>query len=326
VVGRSAPCGSCSWSGFPSAAVAGGASRQIHVKGGSETLVGSSAIDAAPGCTAIYTSGRPDAAHTYRCDQTDKGREYEDGGQSAQLCPADVIGRCGRCLSCSDKISRWLACGVQGALLSHFLERPVLLTSVVVGRKYVEARCALALGVSSRIHTKVYGTSVKLEHCKGGDAGERGHSGADGGRGTQGDGDECLSWAEHDQLVGRHDGRTGCALAPAGGRSNVCRAELFKLFARMCAKCSTQGGSWLRLDFNNDEIDSAVFGKSSRSALTAGCAPNAECDRTIASENGPTTKILEMESYSVAKRAAADWYIAARCCWMSESGLATPGD
>ena len=325
MVGRSAPCGSCSWSGFPSAAVAGGASRQIHVKGGSETLVGTSAIDVAPGCTAIYTSGRRDAAHTYRCDQTGKRSEDEVDGHSARLCPADVIGRSGRCLSCSDKISRWLACGVQGALLSHFLERPVLLTSVVVGRKYVQARCALALGVSSRINTKVYGTNVKLEHCKGGDAGERGHS-ADGGRGTQGDGDECLSWAEHDQLVGRHDGRTGCALAPAGGRSNVCRAELFKLFARMCAKCSTRGGSWLRLDFNNDAIHSVAFGEPCTAALTAGCAAIADCDHDVASESGSATKSLEMESYRAAKRAAADWYTAARSCWMSESGLATLGD
>jgi hypothetical protein len=283
----------------------------------------------APGCTAIYTVSRPGAAHNNRCDHNDTSREYERASESVQLRPADVIGSPGRCLSCSDKISRWIACGVQGALLSHFLERPVWLKSVVVGRKYVEARCALALGVSSRVHTKVYGTSVKLEHFKGGDVGERGHCGADGGRGTQGDGDECLSWAEKDLFVGRHDGRTGSALAPAGGRSNVCRSELFKLFARTCATCSTQHGSWLRLDLNSDHFDRVVFGKSSKSSLTAGLAPKAESD-TIKAESGTIsrncTETLEMEDYSALKRAAAEWYNAARSCWLSETGLTTLGD
>lgn len=325
----SAPCGSCSWSGFPSTAVASGALRQIHVKGGSELSAGERATGMAPGCTVVHTDSRLSAAQHYSYGQSDcKGNEYGDKFQCVMVRPGDVIGRPGRCLSCSDKISRWLICGVQGALLSHFLERPILLTTVVIGRKYVDTRCALALGVSSCMHTKVYGTSVKLEHCKSGDAGEREHNGTDGGRGTQGDGDECLSWAEGDQLVGRHDGRTGCDLSPAGGRSNVCRAELFKLFARACAQCGTQRGSWLRVNLSNDEIGSA-HEKSSSSAFNPSFALKSGSGHTLGSTgDAPSqdcTDSLEMESYDAVKRAAPAWYNAARCLWLSQSGLITLG-
>ena len=51
-------------------------------------------------------------------------------------------------LSCTDKIAKWTVVGVQGALLSHFVE-PVYLTGLVVGELYDEF--ALTRGIVDRI-------------------------------------------------------------------------------------------------------------------------------------------------------------------------------
>ena len=51
----------------------------------------------------------------------------------------------GNVMTCSDKIARWNALGIQGSLISSLIPIPLYLSSVIVGRKYSEAHCKRAL-------------------------------------------------------------------------------------------------------------------------------------------------------------------------------------
>lgn len=144
---------------------------------------------------------------------------------------SDAIGVAGKSLSCSDKIVRWHALGLQGALLSHFLE-PVRLASVVIGRKYDFARCTYATccrgrtrGEAALPHPWMLYSSVKIE-CDGVDT-------ASGGRELAGDGDESISWALGEGAASAHDGRTGTALGGTDAISICSRAVLWHYFLRL---------------------------------------------------------------------------------------------
>ena len=136
--------------------------------------------------------------------------------------------------------------GVKGALLSRFFAAPLRPSTVVVGRKFVAARCARAAQAADA-HFGGGGSDTMrwvearhtLERARARDplavAAVRGGA---IGRERSGDGDECLSWdaGERDDAPRRrHDGRTGRPLSVAGrrgcARSPLSSAALFADYA-----------------------------------------------------------------------------------------------
>lgn len=70
-------------------------------------------------------------------------------------------------LSCSDKIARWLRVGIQGALLSLFLDKPIHLDSIIVGGGCPFSKGALYRALVDRSFNIAYTNQwTVLEHTK----------------------------------------------------------------------------------------------------------------------------------------------------------------
>lgn len=157
-----------------------------------------------------------------------------DPAAPAQYCASGTapVGSGDGCLlSCSDKICRWNALGLQGSLLAHFV-RPMFLRSICVGRRYsrrhLERALCCRIGAFSPAdrrlgpampsgygvaHPSMLCTSVKLD--EGAIA-----TGESDGAHARFDETRCLCWAQGDSSP---------TVLDAGGQSDV-----FSSRAMMC--------------------------------------------------------------------------------------------
>eukprot|EP00658_Telonema_sp_P-2_P038529 TRINITY_DN2761_c0_g2_i1.p1 TRINITY_DN2761_c0_g2~~TRINITY_DN2761_c0_g2_i1.p1 ORF type:complete len:204 (+),score=30.69 TRINITY_DN2761_c0_g2_i1:264-875(+) len=137
-------------------------------------------------------------------------------------------------MSCSDKIARWNVLGVQGALLSHLLHKPIFLSTITVGAKFSEPHCKRAfccrlqdfgpVGEYSVHHPAVMCTAVCF------DQGVIDTSSTGGAS----FGSTCLCWARGDSRAELLNGRTG--LGVDGSVSSVAKVSLAQQFARTLAQ------------------------------------------------------------------------------------------
>eukprot|EP01079_Euglenida_sp_SAG-EU17-18_P006434 gene6434-1147_t len=198
----------------------------------------------------------------------------------------------GSTMTCSDKIARWNALGVQGGLLSHYFA-PLLMATCTVGRKFTQIICERALccrlaagGMLDIHHLSMLCTAVKL------DAGVYDMAAGQGAAFS----DRCLVWSAGRQVETLH-GPTGLVV-PGDGTSFVSRAAL-------CARY----GSVLRLD--SDAVTRASLTK----IADGGSVPYAALKAAVGAAAGYT---LRKEMLLGSPLLFGDW------CVGPESSLRVP--
>uniref|UniRef100_A0A8C4RZI7 Adenosine deaminase RNA specific n=1 Tax=Erpetoichthys calabaricus TaxID=27687 RepID=A0A8C4RZI7_ERPCA len=144
-----------------------------------------------------------------------------------------------RTMSCSDKILRWNVLGMQGALLSHFID-PVYLSSVTLG--YLYSHGHLTRAICCRMSRdgddfqKGLPQPFLLNHPQVGRV-----SVYDSTRQTGRTKESSVNWClADDQAVEVLDGTKGKVDGPKLEVSRVSKSSLFKLFQEMCKKMKRQ--------------------------------------------------------------------------------------
>ncbi|XP_061333950.1 double-stranded RNA-specific adenosine deaminase [Pezoporus flaviventris] len=140
-----------------------------------------------------------------------------------------------RTMSCSDKILRWNVLGLQGALLSHFLE-PVYLSSVTLGYLYSQGHLTRAICCRvARDGSVLQGKLQAPYHINHPEVGRV--SVYDSTRQTGKTKESSVNWCLADESeVEVLDGTKGKVDGPKLEVSRVSKREVFALFQQLCAK------------------------------------------------------------------------------------------
>ena len=140
-----------------------------------------------------------------------------------------------RTMSCSDKILRWNVLGLQGALLSQFME-PVYMSSLTLGSLHHHGHLSRAVCCRVREIEEDLPTGFTVNHPSLGRAG----GGDEMKRHTEKTSNFSLNWALGDDKAELTDGVTGrpvtgqCVLPSPTPLSRISKASLFSTFVTLC--------------------------------------------------------------------------------------------